>query len=113
MPEVREPLCNLGLKTCTECLDSANCTSPTASLCLAGTCSPCAVNDDCSYIAGKGICKPTPADADARAETGTCVECTGVARAWRAQATQAQVTFDCKPGVSCSTGVNPNVFKFQ
>ena len=69
--------CDLGPKICVECLASANCTSPTASLCLAGTCSPCAANNDCSHIAGKGICTAALADADAGAETGTCVECSG------------------------------------
>jgi len=71
------PFCDLGPKTCAECLDSADCTSPTASLCIAGTCSPCATNTDCSHITGKSICKPMLAEADAGAETGTCVECTG------------------------------------
>jgi hypothetical protein len=70
------PICDLTKNICVECLDNEDCRSPGSSLCFAGRCSPCATNNDCSHIAGKGICKPS-LDADAGAETNVCVQCTG------------------------------------
>lgn len=70
------PFCDILKATCVECLDNEDCKSPSASSCVAGKCSPCATNSDCSHLAGTGVCKPT-LEADAGAETGVCVECTG------------------------------------
>jgi hypothetical protein len=77
------PICDASKNTCVECLNNADCTEASASLCLSGTCSHCAANADCSHIAGKNVCKTVPdSDAgtssdDAGASAGTCVQCTG------------------------------------
>jgi hypothetical protein len=70
------PFCDLSKNTCVECLESKHCKSPGASLCFAGRCSPCAVNSDCSHLAGKGVCTPK-VEPDAGGETSECVQCTG------------------------------------
>ena len=72
-----KPYCDLSQSICVECLDSTDCTSPTASVCNAGTCSPCATNNDCLHIDGKGVCDTNFVESDAGTESGTCVQCTG------------------------------------
>jgi hypothetical protein len=71
-----KPYCDIAKATCVECLDNTDCGSPNASSCVAGKCTACATNNDCSHIVNKGVCKPT-LEPDAGVETGVCVECTG------------------------------------
>ena len=59
------PLCDTAAKKCVQCLGPNDCTSASASLCVAGTCSPCTQDTDCGQIAGKNACG-----------SGTCVLCT-------------------------------------
>jgi hypothetical protein len=81
-------LCDDATNVCVECLTNQDCPSAAASLCIAGTCSPCAANADCSHIAGKTVCDTrhvgtgeadagASSDAGAGGESGTCVQCTG------------------------------------
>jgi len=79
-PEGNALLCDTSKNLCVECLTQSDCKSAAASACIAGDCTPCTTNAECSNIAGKGVCKTTAAsssDADAGAGTGTCVQCTG------------------------------------
>jgi hypothetical protein len=71
-----KPYCDIARNTCVECLDNTDCEAESASLCLAGKCSPCATNDDCSHIPDRGVCRIAE-EADAGGEIGTCVQCTG------------------------------------
>jgi hypothetical protein len=58
-------LCDTDAKKCVECLELEDCTEADAALCDAGTCKPCAEDNDCDYVEGKGICND-----------GLCVACT-------------------------------------
>jgi hypothetical protein len=60
--------CDTATKACVECLAPVDCPSATAAKCVAGACAKCTTNDDCSHIAGKGVCDVA---------AGECVECTG------------------------------------
>ena len=55
----------------------ADCTSASASACVAGTCTGCSADADCSHITGNTVCKLPPASIDAGTDTGSCVQCTG------------------------------------
>lgn len=70
------PYCDIEKNSCVECLDNEDCESAAASACVAGKCSPCKANNDCAHIDNYHVCK-LAVDADAGAEFGTCVECTG------------------------------------
>jgi hypothetical protein len=62
-----EPMgtCDTTTNSCVQCVGNANCTEPTSSRCDANSCGACMSDNDCSHIAGKGICSG-----------GACVECT-------------------------------------
>jgi hypothetical protein len=63
---IAAPLCDKPNHACVACLQQSDCTDAVASKCEAGACKPCAIDADCSNIAGKGVC-----------DAGSCVQCTG------------------------------------
>ena len=71
------PFCNTTQNTCIQCRTSSDCTSASASACVAGTCTGCSADADCSHITGNTVCKLPPASIDAGTDTGSCVQCTG------------------------------------
>jgi len=60
--------CDTDTKACVACLQSADCATAAAAKCDGGACVKCTGNDDCSHVAGKGVCDTV---------AGECVQCTG------------------------------------
>ena len=63
--------CDTGVGECIQCRSSADCTNAAAAVCIAGTCTGCSNNSDCSHIAGKALCSLPAAGG-----SGSCVACT-------------------------------------
>ena len=63
--DAAKPVCDAGAAKCVACLRQADCGSATASACSDGVCTACTKDEQCSDIAGKGVC-----------DAGTCVQCT-------------------------------------
>lgn len=60
--------CDTDAKACVSCLESTDCPTAAAAKCDAGECVKCTSNDDCTHVAGKGVCDVA---------AGECVQCTG------------------------------------
>ena len=74
-------LCDPVRKECVQCLTDEACPDPAASACVAGDCTPCAIDSECAHISGKNVCKTSgttdagAGSSDAGAAPGTCVQC--------------------------------------